>query len=267
MPSRLDQLRAEARSVSSGAPSIRSNLSGTTIQGATVQPPISDNRLELYLSPGDELPTVPYKLRFAISPDEWDKRIDSISLHTAKAAKPVIEGVYFFFFCIAIPAGIAYPIYLGLLELASQDDETEMMVTPTVEDKMDAIIIPSVLAVLLFMMFSIPLFLRKYVLQRRLNEETKAWMRIDLTKVDKKVDVRWRVRLPFVFGSTSAIRIPVPPRMDDSELYSEFSTHSHSRTNSWEEDVEALGGAGLARSDSMGRQSMFEGEEANVERV
>jgi hypothetical protein len=96
-----------------------------------------------------------------------------------------------------------------------------MLVQPTVEDKMDAIIIPSVLAVLLFMMFSIPLFLRKYVvsdtlfrldncdlmvgpsqLQRRLNEETRAWMRIDQTKVDKKVDVRWRVRLPFVFGST-----------------------------------------------------------------
>ncbi|CAG8773538.1 17079_t:CDS:2, partial [Acaulospora colombiana] len=93
-------------------------------------------------------------------------------------------------------------------------------------------------------------------LQRRLNEETKAWMRIDLTKVDKKVDVRWR-----------AIRIPVPPRLDDSESYSEFSTHSHSRTNSWEEDVEALGGAGLARSDSMGRQSMFEGEEVVERRV
>jgi hypothetical protein len=59
----VDQLRGEARSV---APSIRSNLSGTTIQGATVQPPMNDNRLFLYLKPGDELPTVPYKLRFAV---------------------------------------------------------------------------------------------------------------------------------------------------------------------------------------------------------
>lgn len=31
----------------------------------------------------------------------------------------------------------------------------------------------------------------------------------------------------------------------------------HSRANSWE-DVEALGGAGLARGDSIGRQTMFE---------
>jgi hypothetical protein len=51
----------------------------------------------------------------------------------------------------------------------------------------------------------------------------------------------------------------VPPRQDDSESYSEFSS-THSRTNSWEEDVEALGGAGLARSDSLGRQTMFEGD-------
>ena len=46
----------------------------------------------------------------------------------------------------------------------------------------------------------------------------------------------------------------MPPRSDD-DASSTFTFHS--RSSSWE-DVEALGGAGLARSDSIGRQTMFE---------
>jgi len=52
----------------------------------------------------------------------------------------------------------------------------------------------------------------------------------------------------------------VPPRADD-EASSVFTLHS--RSNSWE-DVEALGGAGLARSESIGRQTMFERSERDM---
>jgi len=58
MPSRLEQLRSESRSVS---PSNRSRSldSDRTATG--------DTKVYLYLKPGTELPTVPYKLRFAVS--------------------------------------------------------------------------------------------------------------------------------------------------------------------------------------------------------
>jgi len=246
MPSRIEQLRSESRFASpSGL-----HRSGTVDSERTA---VGDAKVHLYLHPGTELPTVPYKLRFAISPDEWDRRLQSIAQHTQRAAKPLYEGIYFFFFCITMPAGIGYPLHRAVLDIATESNNGRRVRTDA-EDKIDAVVIPCVLALILFMLFTIPLFIRKYILQGHMSHESRIWEAMDLKRMDKRVDVRWRVRLPLIFGSTSAILIPVPPRSDD-DASSTFTFHS--RSSSWE-DVEALGGAGLARSDSIGRQTMFE---------
>lgn len=61
-----------------------------------------------------------------------------------------------------MPAGIGYPLHRGVLDIATErDDGTRGNVG--MEDKIDAIVIPCVLALILFMLFVIPLFIRKYV--------------------------------------------------------------------------------------------------------
>lgn len=219
-------------------------------------PPILD-KVFLHLYPRAEVPTIPYKLRFAISPDEWDSRVQLLAQYTESAAKPLAEAIYFFILCIAIPAAIGYPLYLQVLDISTEDANGKRR-PATAADEMDAIIIPTVMALFLFIFFLVPMLLRKYIIRRRLRRETKGWAAVDRRRFDKKdaLDLQWQVRLPRIFGSACAVKIPVPPRLDDDRA-SEFTFHS--RNNSWE-DVEALGGAGLARGDSIGRQSMFEGE-------
>jgi len=250
MPSRLDQLRSESRTVSFGH-----NRSDSVDSQRTA---VGEDKIHLTLTPGAELPTVPYKLRFALSPDEWDRRMQYIAHRTEGAARPVGESIYFFICCICIPAGVGWPLFLLCKYVATHDDN-EQKIKATSDDKIMAVVIPSVLALILFLLFVIPLFIRKYVLQRRMNKETRAWELVDLKKLDKRANIQWRVRLPIIFGSTTAIQIPVPPRPSDDEALSDFSFPGHSRNNSTEEvDVEALGGAGLARSDSIGQRTLFE---------
>jgi len=213
------------------------------------------DKVFLHLYPRAEVPTIPYKLRFAISPDEWDQRVQLLAQYTERSAKPMAEAIFFFVFCIAIPAAIGYPFYLQVLDLVTeQPNGTRRQPTPA--DEMDAIIIPTAMALFLFIFFLIPMVLRKYVIRKRLQRETRGWAAVDQRRfVKKSVDLHWKVQLPRIFGSACAVRIPVPPRLEDERSMSEFTLHS--RANSWE-DVEALGGAGLARGDSIGRQTMFE---------
>ncbi|CAG7845997.1 SubName: Full=Uncharacterized protein {ECO:0000313/EMBL:CCA69288.1} [Serendipita indica DSM 11827] len=254
MPSRVDQLRNETRSVSS--------VSTASSDATAVDTPVGLETLYLYLYPGAELPSVPYKLRFAISPDEWDSRIQIIAEHTNNAARPLPEAIYFFICCIAIPAGIGYPLFMQMLDFAEATRKGKGL---TKQDGMIAIIISSVVALLLFMIFSTPLFVRKYILQRRMNRVTQSWEAIDQKKADKNLKLKWRVRLPYLFGSASALRIPVPPRTEGSGR-TLIGMHAHSRSNSstssWESDMEAQGGGSnagsmLARDDSFGGQSVF----------
>jgi len=59
MPSRIEQLRSESQFVSPyGLHQSRTIDSERTAVG--------DTKVHLYLKPGTELPTVPYKLRFAV---------------------------------------------------------------------------------------------------------------------------------------------------------------------------------------------------------
>lgn len=248
MPSRVDQLRAEERSVSP------SNSDRTRV---SVETQTATDKVFLHIHPRAEIPTIPYKLRFAISPDEWDQRVQLLALYTERSAKPWAELIYFCIFCIAVPAAIGYPLYLRVLDMVTEEP-TGKRREPTAADEMDAVAVPIAMALFLFIFFMIPIFLRKYVIRKRLRKETRGWATIDERRFDKKnVDLQWRVRLPRIFASSCAVRIPVPPRLEDDRM-SEFTLHS--RSNSWE-DVEALGGAGLARGDSIGGRSMFEGSE------
>jgi len=252
MPSRVDQLRAEERSVSP------SDSDRTRVSTESQTP--TDNVL-LHLYPRAEIPTIPYKLRFAISPDEWDRRVQLLALYTERSAKPRAELIYFFILCIALPIGIGYPLYLRVLDMVTEDP-TGKRREPTAGDEMDAVAVPIAMAIFLFIFFLIPLFLRKYVIRRRLRKETRGWAAVDERRFGKKtVDLQWRVRLPRIFTSGCAVHIPVPPRLLEDDTATEFTTHS--RSNSWE-DVEALGGAGLARGDSIAGRSMFEGNESGV---
>lgn len=62
----------------------------------------------------------------------------------------------------SIPAVIGYPFYLQVLDLVTeQPNGTKRQPTPA--DEMDAIIIPTALALFLFIFFLIPIVLRKYV--------------------------------------------------------------------------------------------------------
>ncbi|KIM26084.1 hypothetical protein M408DRAFT_330849 [Serendipita vermifera MAFF 305830] len=262
MPSRVDQLRnAETASI---APSDSASQTGrserserTAVSTGSRASSGPADKVFLHLYPRAEVPTIPYKLRFAISPDEWDQRVQLLAEYTERSAKPLAEGIYFFIMCIAIPAAIGYPFYLQVLDLVTdQPNGTKRQPTPA--DEMDAIIIPTAMALFLFIFFLVPMLLRKFVIRRRLRRETRGWAAVDQQRFFNKkkgVDLQWKVQLPRIFGSACAVRIPVPPRMEeDNRSMTELTMHS--RANSWE-DVEALGGAGLARGDSIGRQTMF----------
>ncbi|KAG8798527.1 hypothetical protein FRC17_007401, partial [Serendipita sp. 399] len=159
----------------------------------------------------------------------------------------------------------------------------------TREDRFEAVLIPTVVSTLLFCLFLAPMLIRKYV--RRVGRETRIWEEVDRKKLSTlpesvmmdgdQAQLRWRVRLPYLFSSACVIYIPIPPRnpsmengtgmmMQDRRLSGMMTRHRmvdmheeepalHSRQNSWETDVEAhpgvAGGGGgglLVRADSFG---------------
>jgi len=63
-----------------------------------------------------------------------------------------------------IPAAIGWPLHRAVLSIATErDDGTRGRADA--EDKIDAVVIPCVLALILFMLFTIPLFIRKYMVR------------------------------------------------------------------------------------------------------
>jgi hypothetical protein len=70
-----------------------------------------------------------------------------------------------------MPAGIGYPLHRAVLDIAAErDNGTSTRVRAGAEDKIDAVVIPCVLALILFMLFTIPLFIRKYIVRPLLDD-------------------------------------------------------------------------------------------------
>ncbi|KAG8809291.1 hypothetical protein FRC19_005326 [Serendipita sp. 401] len=230
-----------------------SNSDAATLNGGG-GPPIPQETLCVYIYPCAELPSVPYKLRFAIPPDEWDTRVQCIQKYVELAAKPIAETLWFSFFCIAIPVGVAYPLYMLILDLAELDAAANGETTSqgptsggdggnastgantggkqapggrlTREDKFYALLVPCIVSTLLFLLFLAPLLIRKYVLQRRVRKETVIWEEVDRKKLmaittttasttGEEMKIRWRIRLPYLFSSACVIYIPIPPRTNE----------------------------------------------------
>ncbi|KAG8844104.1 hypothetical protein FRB91_002855, partial [Serendipita sp. 411] len=222
-----------------------SNSDAATLNGGG--PPIPQETLCVYIYPCAELLSVPYKLRFAIPPDEWDTRVQCIQKYVELAAKPIAETLWFSFFCIAIPVGVAYPLYMLILDLAELDAAANGETTSegptsggtststgsgkapggrlTREDKFYALLVPCIVSTLLFLLFLAPLLIRKYVLQRRVRKETVIWEEVDRKKLmaittttsttGEEMKIRWRIRLPYLFSSACVIYIPIPPRTNE----------------------------------------------------
>lgn len=63
-----------------------------------------------------------------------------------------------------LPAGIGYPLFLACRWAVTHDGH-QKKVKATTEDKIYAYLIPCLLALFLFLLFLIPLFIRKYVVR------------------------------------------------------------------------------------------------------
>ncbi|KAG8806437.1 hypothetical protein FRC19_007253, partial [Serendipita sp. 401] len=185
---------------------------------------------------------------------EWDTRVQCIQKYVELAAKPIAETLWFSFFCIAIPVGVAYPLYMLILDLAELDAAANGETTSqgptsgganagnastgastgsgkapggrlTREDKFYALLVPCIVSTLLFLLFLAPLLIRKYVLQRRVRKETVIWEEVDRKKLmaitttttssGEEMKIRWRIRLPYLFSSACVIYIPIPPRTNE----------------------------------------------------
>jgi len=120
MPSRLAALKVQLRKGTKSGSSLRqaihpgvgfiqdtgkkpvlqhSNTSLSTASSETaVSTPASSRgpeKVVLQLAAGTERPSVPYKLRFTLSSQEWDERIECISHHREHSAQPYREVLWF----------------------------------------------------------------------------------------------------------------------------------------------------------------------------
>jgi len=183
----------------------RSNSTLSTTSSETAMSTCAGpEKVVLQLAAGAELPSVPYKLRFALSPQEWDERVECIARHRERSAQPRLE-ILWFLLVFGIPATVIYPLYTRLF--------TSTNVSTGRDPAATAGVITIAVVMLLAMLLATPLFVRKYVLQRRMNKDVDRWAAIDRRKTDEPdPDVRWRIRLPNIFRSTCDIHIPVPPR-------------------------------------------------------
>jgi len=68
-----------------------------------------------------------------------------------------------------MPAGIGYPLHRAVLDIATESNNGRR-VRADAEDKIDAVVIPCVLALILFMLFTIPLFIRKYIVRTLIDD-------------------------------------------------------------------------------------------------
>jgi len=193
----------------------RTNTSLSTSSSATAVTTSASSevpeRVVFRLAAGAELPTVPYKLRFALSPQEWDERLEVIARHRAHSAQPHWE-ILWFLLVFGIPAGAIYPLYTTLLTSTTGGDRNKpASIGQNSITKAGVITIGVVM--LLAMLLATPLFLRKYVVQGRMNKDANRWAATDRGKTDEPdADVRWRVRLPNIFRTACDVYIPVPPR-------------------------------------------------------
>jgi hypothetical protein len=185
--------------------------SATAVSTSTGSKRLDQDKVVLQLAAGAELPSVPYKLRFALSPQEWDERMERIARHREQSAQPFWE-VLWFFLILTIPAAAVYPLYMSLLASITSDKGKKLLSAgqdPTVVAGLITIGVVMLLAIML----ATPLFVRKYVLQRRVNKDADQWAKTDRRKTDEPdPDVRWRVRLPNIFCTSCQLLIPVPPR-------------------------------------------------------
>jgi len=165
----------------------------------------------LQLAAGAELPSVPYKLRFALSRQEWDERLEVIARHRAHSAQPYWETLWFLL-VFGIPGTAVYPLYTTLLTSVTGADGHNV-VSRGQDPTATASVITIGVVILLAMLLATPLFIRKYIVQRRLNNYVNRWAATDRRKTDETdPDVRWKVRLPNIFRTVCDIDIPVPPR-------------------------------------------------------
>jgi len=252
MPSRINELKSkEGRHSRSSS---RSASGSSSRESSPARPSGEKDRVLLTLAPEKEVPTVPYKLRFTLTPDEWDERIVCLNKHREHAARPLLEALYFVF-AVGISGGIGYPLYKALLKAVTKADDAAVVQSSS-KPNLNAALITVSIVLLCFILLLSPLFLRKYVLQRRLNIDLTDWATMDRKKgEDLFADVQWRVSLPGVFRTSARIMIPVPVRTEYEKhrTLQRFPSVSQERI-----DVEALGGTGLARADSMSSKSMFE---------
>jgi len=205
----------------------------------------------LQLAAGAELPSVPYRLRFALSSQEWDERMECITGHRKRSAQPYLEMLWIFL-VLVVPAAAIYPLYMSLFALIARTArQTGRDATTT------AGLITIGVVILLDMLLATPLFVRKYMLQRRMYKDTERWAEVDRHKTDEPdPDVRWRVRLPNLFRTACYIQIPVPPRKRSISLEAALEKDKMASLASTEEKG---GYVALSRVDSNASQrSMFE---------
>jgi len=269
MPSRLFQLRSEkpkatlapapvtlpipeddnfvgahtrANSIDSSRSSLSSGRTVTKQQG--IQHPPKSESVAVILGDKCDLPAVPYKLRFALSPQEWDDRIYAIAHRRERSGRGVyvlLEALWFFF-AFAIPTGLSYPLYLCLLNATRAPSK--------------AVAITATLGLVIFAMFTAPLFVRRRLIQRRMNKITQEWQVVDQRRTsDVGANVLWSVMLPGVFQSTCRVVIPVPPR---TKTWSLEATLQSDKLGGMGYAGEYGGGAPLSRVDSSSSRSMFE---------
>jgi hypothetical protein len=265
MPSRVLTLRAEKEkaaqlsvpkdaafptaltrsNTSSSVSSSTSSSSGTRVGSQYGGEP---EAVVVVLDNGSDLPAVPYKLRFALSPQEWDERIYNVSSKRERSGRGVyvlLEALCFFF-AVAIPAGLGYPVYLAILQ-ATRNTKSDA--------QSRAAGITGCLAILIFGLLAAPLFVRRHLIQRRMNKVTQGWQAIDQQRTsDVTANVLWRVILPGVFQSSCRVIIPVPPRVKTWSL--EAVLQSDKLASMF--GPEYQGGAPLSRVDSSSSRSMFE---------
>jgi hypothetical protein len=192
----------------------RSNTSVSTSSSATAvsSGQVPEDKVVLQLAAGAELPSVPYKLRFALSPQEWDERLEVIARHRAHSAQPYWE-ILWFLLVFGIPGTAVYPLYTTLLSSVTGADGRNV-VSRGQDPTATASVITIGVVILLAMLLATPLFLRKYIVQRRLNKYVNRWAATDRRQTDEPDPdvVRWKVRLPNIFRTACDIDIPVPPR-------------------------------------------------------
>jgi len=237
----------------------RSNTSLSTASSATaVSTSASSNgpdKVVLQLAAGAELPSVPYSLRFALSSQEWDERIDCIARHRENSARPYLEMLWFLLILV-IPAAAIYPLYTSLFTSITGVNGTRPVSTTRQDPTITVGLITVGVVMLLAMLLATPLFVRKYVLQRRMNKDADRWAVIDRCKTDEPdPNVRWRVRLPNIFHTACQIHIPVPPRKRSISLEAALEKNKMASLAATDEK----GGVALSRVDSIASQrSMFD---------